>query len=97
MNFAAKSLLVSALALTTLTGCVGSGRAPTKGSIKLSAVPADLRQCLAKEVPAPLPKSMSREEAAELVAAFRKSDHGKTLCGQRLVGWYDAQRKTFGK
>jgi hypothetical protein len=38
---------------------------------------------------------MSREQAAQLMAAFRKSDYAKSQCGKRLMGWYDAQAKAF--
>jgi hypothetical protein len=80
-----------------LTGCVTSGRAPSKGAVRLSAIPADLQQCLAKEVPAPIPGDLSRQAAAELIAAFRQSDHSKTLCGRRVIAWWDAQRKVLAR
>jgi hypothetical protein len=40
---------------------------------------------------------MSREQAARLMAAFRKSDYSKSQCGKRLMGWYDAQSKALRK
>lgn len=81
----------------TLTGCGHSGQAAKNNRIRLAAIPADIRTCMAKEVPAPLPGSMSRAEAATLMAAFRKSDISKSQCGQRLIGWYDAQAKALRK
>ena len=83
--------------MVTLTGCVTSGQAPKNSRVRLSAVPADIRTCIAKEVPVPLPGSMSRADAAQLMAMFRKSDVAKTHCGIRLIGWYDAQAKALRK
>jgi hypothetical protein len=81
-----------------LTGCASYGRAPSKGTrIKLSDVPPDIVACLKKEVPAPIPGEMSRQETARLIYAFRKSDYAKSLCGKRLLAWYDAQAKAFRK
>jgi hypothetical protein len=87
---------VSVFLLGTLTNCASYGPAPSSGSkIKLADIPPDIRSCLAKEVPAPLPGEMSRVEAAKLIRAFRKSDYAKSLCGKRLIAWYDAQAKAF--
>jgi len=82
------------LLLATLTGCASSGAA-RDGRIRLAAIPQDIRTCIAREVPAPLPGSMSRAQAASLIAAFRKSDLAKTHCGKRLVAWYDAQARAL--
>ena len=81
-----------------LSGCASSGQAPSRGApIKLADIPPDIRLCLKREVPRPLPGEMSREQAANLMAAFRKSDYSKSQCGKRLMGWYDAQAKAFRK
>jgi hypothetical protein len=78
--------------------CASSGRAPSKGTrIKLSDVPPDIVACLKKEVPAPLPGEMSAAETSKLIYAFRKSDYSKSLCGKRLLAWYDAQARAFRK
>jgi hypothetical protein len=81
-----------------LANCASSGQAPGKGSkIKLADIPPDIRACLAKEVPAPLPGEMTRERASKLIFAFRKSDYAKSKCGKRLIAWYDAQARAFRK
>ena len=98
MRLQAKYLPVFALLLMTLTNCASSGQAPSKGTkIRLSDIPPDIRACIQKEVPAPLAGEMSRERAAQLMAAFRKSDYAKSQCGKRLMGWYDAQARAFRK
>lgn len=78
-----------------LTACASSG--PSRAGLTLAQIPADIRACLAKVVPAPLPGAMSRAQAAALMAAFRKSDLAKTHCGKRLIAWYDAQVKALAK
>jgi hypothetical protein len=98
MRLRAKYLMAFALLSLTLTNCASSGQAPGKGSrIKLSDIPPDIRACLAKEVPAPLPGEMTRERASKLIFAFRKSDYAKSKCGKRLIAWYDAQAQAFRK
>jgi hypothetical protein len=96
MRSPVKSLLVLVLLSLMCASCATSGRPPSKGTaIKLADIPPDIRACLKREVPAPLPGEMSREQAAQLMAAFRKSDYSKSQCGKRLMGWYDAQARAF--
>ena len=92
MNYRAKSALVSALLLTTLSGCVTSG----DGSVTLAAIPSDLRTCFDRVVPDP-GVITSRQDIVNLVARLKASEESKSRCGKRLIAWYDTQAAVYAR
>jgi hypothetical protein len=87
-----KSLLASACLLLTLTACAGSG---TVRSPSLAPIPADLKVCFNRTVPAPPPGPLSRKQVVDLIAKLKQSEAAKTYCGRRLIGWYETQAKEY--
>lgn len=74
----------------TLTGCVTSG-----SNVSLAPVPGDIVACFNKLVPAPKPGPMSKKEVVSLIGKLKGSELEKSLCGKRLIQWYETQRKVF--
>jgi hypothetical protein len=79
------SKLLPALALA---GCVTTGSG-TKITAQLPDVPADIRTCFAKLVPAPVATKLTNRDLVQLVADLRASEYAKTDCGRRLLAFYD--------
>jgi hypothetical protein len=40
---------------------------------------------------------MSKQEVVALIASLKKSELNKSLCGRRLIGWYENQRDVFAR
>jgi hypothetical protein len=63
------------------------------GAKQLSPVypelPADLRICFDQEVPRPAQGPLTKKEVINLIAALKRSETTKTLCGHRLIQFYD--------
>jgi hypothetical protein len=78
--------------LTALTACVHSG---TPNSVKLAAVPSDIRVCFNRLVPAPARGEMKQSDMLRLVADLKRSELKKSECGKRLLAFYDTQQKMF--
>lgn len=76
----------SVLALLTLSGCGGFGSKPST----LAPLPADLATCFQTQVDPPQ-GTLSKAEVMTLIADLKRSDEGKTLCGQRLIRLYESQ------
>lgn len=62
-------------------------------------VPAELYAC-ANAAPVSLPaipknQSLSRKQAARLVADLKQSEAGYCLCAQRIIGWLDCYRQAL--
>jgi hypothetical protein len=83
-----KTLTVSALALGILSGCANSGVSLGE-PVPQQAVPADLRTCFDRLVPAPQQQTMTARELIGLVAALKRSELEKSQCGKRLLKFYD--------
>lgn len=78
---------------TLLTACASSG----PHAVVLGEVPEELRECFDKFVPAPKRGKMTAQQVAVLVAALKRSELEKSLCGQRLIIWYEAQQAVYNK
>ena len=84
--------MVCALALMTLSACGHFGQ---NDDIRLAQIPTDIIVCFHQVVPAPPPGEMTRAKAMRLIADLKRSEMVKTACGQRLIAWYETQRKVF--
>ncbi len=74
----------------TLSGCVTSGT-----EVKLAPVPGDIKACFNRLVPKPKPGPMSRKDVVGLIGKLKKSELEKSLCGKRLIDWYETQKGVF--
>ena len=85
------TLTLSVFLALILSGCVHSGE---RARFTLPDLPPDLRGCFTKMTPAPRSGSLSKREVLQLVAKLRRSERSKTLCGRRLLAFYDTLRET---
>lgn len=74
------------LVTLTLTGCAAFG--PTEPP--LPPLPADLGVCFERTVPAPAQGPITKEQVINLIADLKRSETEKTLCGQRLITFYES-------
>lgn len=59
----------------------------------LPEIPADIIECFKREVgPPPAGVALTQEMVADLIGELVVSDHVKSLCGLRLVEWYNTLR-----
>ncbi|QOV06118.1 o-spanin [Rhizobium phage Pasto] len=79
---------VSALTALILTGCATSGKIPVEP--KLPPLPADIKVCFEDEVPAPKPGPLTKGQAMDLIASLKLSEFSKTMCGKRLIAFYES-------
>jgi len=76
-----------------LTGCATSGgKAPT-----LPPIPGDIRACFDSVVGKPTAGELSRQQVFKLIADLKQSELNKSLCGKRLIAWYEMQAAVLGK
>lgn len=68
-----------------LTSCVSSG--PTTVSLKVPAIPSDLRSCFDYIVPAPK-GPLTRGQVMKLISSLKLSETEKVRCGKRLIHFY---------
>ena len=78
------------MALTTLAACGPSGSKPS-----LSELPGDIKVCFNRLVPKPQGEVMTSAEVIKLVAELKKSELQKSLCGKRLIAFYETQKSVF--
>ena len=78
---------VSACLLMTLTGCGLFGR--NEPATHLPPLPSDLRVCFESTVPAPDAGITTKAEVLDLIAGLKRSELEKTLCGKRLIAFYE--------
>lgn len=64
-------------------------------SVQLAEIPADLRDCFIKTVPRPPAGALTRAQVAALIAELKRSERAMSVCGTRVVAWYDAQANTL--
>lgn len=85
-----------------LMGCVNSGTINSipKGTSLIADVSDADKECLCidpktgkRTKKCLVPKPGPNDSAEVLVARLKKSELGKTLCGQRVIAHYEAQRK----
>lgn len=79
-----------ALATLMLPGCKTSSDA----KIELAHVPGDLRTCFNHVVGDP-GKIKTRQQIVDLIAKLRASEVRLSLCGRRLLAFYDTQAAEF--
>lgn len=79
-------MALSALLLTTLSGCAASGIKTTG----LPPLPADLKTCFNDTVPRPSEGTLTKGETMQLIAALKRSETSKTFCGQRMIQFYES-------
>lgn len=81
-----KTLTISVLLLTTLTGCsvFGIPRVNEKGE-----VPLDLQHCFDEVVPRPTEAPLTSGQVFDLIVKLKESELEKTLCGRRLLAWIE--------
>lgn len=83
-------LVASALVALTATGCATSG-----SSLRpLTVLPADLRVCFDRSVPAPKPGPMTKSDVFRLIAKLKLSETEKVACGKRLIAFHDSLNST---
>jgi hypothetical protein len=87
-----KLATLSALALTTLAACGPSGSDPS-----LANIPSDIPACFRKLVPKPEGEVMTQADMIKLVSDLKTSELSKSLCGQRLITFYNTQKNVFEK
>jgi|GEM_PF-3177103 len=76
---------LGACLLMILSGCAGSGTNPTA----LPPVPADLKVCFDTTSTAPQEGILTKAEVIRLIAELRRSEVEKSLCGKRLIAFYE--------
>lgn len=82
------------LMVPMLTACAGSGA--LSPSVRLAEIPADLRSCFRKTVaPPPATGDLTRAQVAGLLAELKRSERAMSVCGQRIIAWFDAQAETL--
>jgi hypothetical protein len=75
----------------TLTGCAASGsKEPVQTT--LAPVPADMHECFSNMVPKPRGGDISKAQAYAIIAKLKRSELEKSLCGKRLIQFYEAQQ-----
>lgn len=79
-------LVVSALAVLTMSGCATSG-----SSLWLPppVIPADLRVCFDHTVPAPKRGPLTKSDVFRLITKLKLSEAEKVECGKRLIAFHD--------
>lgn len=85
-------MMVSASIVISLTGCVHSG-----SNASLATIPGDIQVCFDKTVPKPPPGELKQSDMVRLVADLKRSEQAKTLCGKRLIAWYENQATELAK
>jgi hypothetical protein len=71
-----------------LSACSGPGKVKVDPvTIRVGEVPADIRGCFDRLVPAPKKGAMSKKQALALIAALKVSELEKSQCGKRLLRW----------
>lgn len=84
-----KLALVSCLIAPLLSGCFRSGD-------ELTPVSSDLVACFAYIVPKPQMVTMTEADIIRLVGDLKKSERSKSMCGKKLIAWYEQQRTEKG-
>jgi hypothetical protein len=82
------------LTLTLLSACVTSS--PSIKFVELPAVPADVKQCFDKLVPAPKQATMTTKQVLVLIAKLRRSELEKAQCGKRVVSMWEDYQTSYG-
>ena len=88
---AIKVAMIAALVPMLLSACVtSSGELTlTKKNSDLPEIPADVVLCFQNLTEFPENKtSLSKADLVELIIELRGSEVEKTLCGQRMIAWY---------
>jgi hypothetical protein len=55
----------------------------------LPPIPADLMVCFDRSTPGPGEGPLTKSEAISLIAELRRSEVEKTMCGKRLIAFYE--------
>lgn len=89
--------MVAASALTILASCASSGIQPADDHVDLPPVPADLKVCFDRTVPAPADEAITKKQLFALIAKLKASGDDKAECGRRLTCWYEDIASGFAK
>lgn len=79
--------MLSVSLLMTLSGCGLFGR--TEQVRTLPPLPNDLKVCFEELASAPKPGSLSKAQVIDLIASLKRSELEKSLCGKRLIAFYE--------
>ena len=82
------------LTLTLLSACVTSS--PSIKFAELPSVPADVKACFDRLVPAPKQATMTTKQVLILIAKLRKSELEKAQCGKRVVSMWEDYQASYG-
>lgn len=80
---------MSACLALTLSACAGSGDKQGFVNRTLPPPPEDVVVCFDELTPAPRAGAMNNAEVMRLVAALRTSEVRLSLCGKRLLSFYE--------
>lgn len=83
---------MSALALPTLAACNDSS---SVRFVQLPGVPADVKECFERLVPAPKSKTMTSQQVFVLISELRRSELEKAQCGSRVVSMWEDYRAAY--
>lgn len=83
---------LSVFLLLTLTGCGLFGQ--NKPSTYLPPLPSDLVVCFDSTSQMPTTGPIRKSEVIDLIADLRASELEKTLCGRRLISFYETLLQT---
>lgn len=81
------------MALLALSGCASSGKKLTDGPDPLPGIPADIQVCFNQKVKLPPGTVYTEAQMIELIGKMVVVDLSKTSCGNRLIAFYNSQRK----
>lgn len=56
----------------------------------LPEIPSDLQVCFTEVTQFPAGTNLTSEQAVRLIIELRQSELDKTLCGRRLIAWYES-------
>lgn len=83
------------LTQTLLSACVTSSQ-PAVELVSAPDVPADIKACFDKLVPAPKQTTMTTKQVLVLIAKLRKSELEKANCGHRVVSMWQDYQASYG-
>lgn len=93
MSWKYKVAIISVLGPLLLSGCASFGKRPTGGPDPLPVIPVDIQICFNQKVKLPPGTVYTEKQMLELIGAMVQNDLKKSSCGNRLIAFYNAQRK----
>jgi hypothetical protein len=84
------------LTATLLSACVTSSQPTSVNLVAAPSIPADVKACFDKLVPAPKQATMTQKQVLILIAKLRKSELEKANCGHRVISMWQDYQDSYG-